>query len=219
MFCTQCGQQLLKDDRFCYACGAPVAPPPKRARLWPAALALVLIFALGFSVFLLAQPNTGMVNGSATPWFTVQNGVLYFNSELYTGSAELTVPETIDGQKVTAIADNCFSDCTGLVMIYLPATITHIGEGAFNGCSNLRGMKLPESLVSIGNYAFSGCVSLEAVCIPNTLKLIGGNLFDQCSKLVYFFYAGSLENWLNLPLGNLRPDSYVYCADGIYPAT
>lgn len=218
MVCSQCGHMLQDHNRFCDMCGAPAPTPKKRARLWPAALALLLIFSFGFGVFLLTRPVSGLSTDTTMPWFTVHDGVLYFDATRYTGGTELTVPEKINGQTVTAISEECFAYSSDLVIIYLPETVTHIGDAAFYGCSSLRGIKLPESLVSIGNYAFSGCVNLEAVCIPYTLEHIGANLFYNCHNLVYFFYPGSAEDWYKLPIGQIRQDSYVYCADGILPA-
>ena len=218
MFCSQCGHALQEQDRFCCMCGNPIPLPKRKARLWPAALALVLIFALGLSAFLLVRPQTGPVNDDTMPWFTLKNGTLYFDKTRYTGGSELTVPEQIHGQTVTNISDSCFEGCDQFTMIYLPENLQHIGESAFYGCTGLRGIKLPESLESIGSYAFGGCINLEAVCIPYSLEQIGGNPFYQCNKLVYFFYPGPAEDWYALPLGNLRSDSYVQCADGIYPA-
>ena len=193
------------------------APKPK-ARRWPAVLALVLIFALGFSIYLLSRPLTGPVTDETMPWFTLQNGVLYFDEAKYTGGSELTVPETINGQTVTAISDACFADCDQFVMIHLPNTITQIGDSAFYGCTNLRGMKLPESLTTIGSLAFGDCVNLEALCIPYSLTDIGDDPLYRCDKLHYFFYPGPLEDWYNLSLGDLQDNSYVHCADGVCPA-
>ena len=218
MLCTQCGQSLQDHNRFCPMCGTPAPAPQNKARRWPAVLALVLIFALGFSVFWLMRPDQGPVQDNATPWFTLQDGILYFDPARYTGGEELTVPDTIGGQTVTTISDNCFAYCDQLVIIHLPETVTTIGDSAFYGCSSLRGIKLPESLTSIGSYAFGGCVNLEAVCIPHALENFGDQLFSNCHKLVYFFYSGHIADWYALPLGNLQRDSYVYCADGIYPA-
>ena len=199
---------------------APVpepAPKPK-ARRWPAVLALVLIFALGFTIYLLHCPLTGPVTDETMPWFTLKNGVLYFDESKYTGGSELTVPEAIKGQTVTAISDECFANCDQFVMIHLPNSITKIGNKAFYGCTNLRGMKLPESVSSMGNYAFGDCWSLEALCIPHSLTDIGNDPLYRCDKLLYFFYPGPLEDWYDLPLGNLQDNSYVQCADGVYPA-
>ena len=222
MLCRQCGQELSPQDRFCNLCGTPVAVPRKKARLWPAVVTLVLIFAVGLSVFLLMRPDRAAtppaVSDEAAPWFTLENGVLYFDKNRYTGGSELTVPKSINGQIVTALAEECFAYCDALVMIYLPETLTSIGDSAFYGCSSLRGIRLPDRLLSIGDYAFGGCINLEAVCIPYSLRQFGESIYSNCHKLVYFFYPGPLSHWHRLSMGEIPDNSFVYCADGIYPA-
>ena len=217
MVCSKCGQAMPDENSFCTMCGAPLQPA-KKGRLWPAFLVLALIAVFGFGAFLLIRPAALPVQDAAAPWFSVSDGVLYFDQDLYTGSEQLTVPETVGGQTVTAISDRCFADCTELIIIHLPETVTSIGDSAFSGCSNLRGIKLPESLTTIGDSAFSQCIRLEAVCIPYSLKNIGDNLFSHCHSLSYFYYPGPLAEWYDLPFGQLPEDSSVYCADGIHPA-
>ena len=222
MNCEQCDLILQEQDRFCPDCGTPVVIPQKRARLWPAFLVLVLIFAFGFGVYLLSQPNHTVDNFIASddtmPWFTLENGVLYFDRSLYTGGSELTVPPAICGQTVTALSDACFAYCDDLVIIHLPETLLSIGDSAFYGCSSLRGIRLSETLRSIGDHAFDGCISLEAVCIPYSLQQFGDQLFRNCHKLAYFFYPAPRAYWNRLPIDSSPEDSFVYCADGIYPA-
>ena len=83
MNCSNCGQPLTEQDRFCDSCGEAVAVRRKRARLWPAFLMLALIFAFGFSVFLLNRPvkpvDKPTLNENIVPWFAIENGVLFFN--------------------------------------------------------------------------------------------------------------------------------------------
>jgi hypothetical protein len=47
------------------------------------------------------------------------------------------IPESIDGYKVTGIADNAFSCCTGLTEITIPESMEAIGSSAFACCQNL----------------------------------------------------------------------------------
>ena len=236
MFCIKCGQQLEDGDSFCCMCGhsvnpaapeeptaidippepeVPAGPKPKQRA---AVISLVLIFLVGLVVFLLFPTGSGPAQDAAMPWFSVEDGVLYFDQSLYTGSSTLVVPESISGQTVIAVSDGCFASCNNLADIQLPNTVSTIGSNAFSGCTDLRGIKLPESLTSIGSNAFSNCSNLEAVCIPYSLEAIGNDPFTGCSKLMYFFYPGPAEDWYDLPLGTIPENSYVYCADGLRPA-
>ena len=66
----------------------------------------------------------------------------------FTSATELTVPETINGQKVTAIeyaegaAAGAFQSCTTLKKVTLPSSVTKIGKGAFSECTSLTDINL-----------------------------------------------------------------------------
>lgn len=193
-------------------------PATKKPRQWLAIAVLALIFVFGLLVFMMTRTDSTPIVSNATPWFVLQDGVLYFDKDHYTGDTTLVVPETINGHAITALSDNCFANCTDLIYIQLPETILQIGDHAFYGCTNLRGVRLPETLVSLGDEAFGNCAGLEAVCIPYSLQNFGKNPFIGCDKLMYFFYPAPISYWYQLPLGEFPEDASVYCADGIYPA-
>ncbi len=216
MFCPVCGQPGEADGRFCCHCGAALTPPPKKGRLWPAALALLAIFSIGLGVFLLNRPQVNMVTDPAAPWFSLLDGELYFHEYAYRGSGVLTVPDTIGGQPVTAIGGSCFYDCDSLTAIHLPGTVTHIGPEAFSGCDALRAVELPESLLRLDSEAFFDCISLESVCIPDSLRHLGDELFSGCQSLSCIFYSGTLEEWKALGLYGIPKGTVLSCADGIY---
>lgn len=52
-------------------------------------------------------------------------------------TAELTIPDDIDGCPVTSIAYQAFQNCTNLTKVILPASLTSVSFAAFNGCTNL----------------------------------------------------------------------------------
>ncbi len=214
--CPSCGQAAENTDRFCFSCGAALTPPPKKGRWWPPVVALVLIFAIGLGVFLALRPEPLVTTDASMPWFTVRDGVLYFNNTLYTGGSELTVPSSIGGQAVTAIGDSCFAFSTQLTAIHLPEGITYIGTDAFWGCESLRGIRLPETVTAIGDYVFDDCYSLEAICLPAALTQFGSNMFADCYSLSYVFYSGSLAQWKALGIGEFAPGTILSCTDGLY---
>ena len=238
MFCTQCGSKIADSSRFCCLCGhrvrtlvspavnqyaedktVPFSDTPsafsseKKGRIWPPILILVILFGIGLSLFLCFR-TPAAVTDPAMPWFTVQDGTLYFNEGLYTGGAELTVPATLAGEKVKVISDGCFANSRRLIEVFLPESIEHIGDGAFAHCASLRGILVPESVKSLGSSVFYGCTKLEAVCIPYTVKTAGSDLFTGCEKLRHIFYPGPVESWKLLEIDMTGLNAHIYCHDG-----
>ena len=87
----------------------------------------------------------------------------------------ITIPELINGQPVTVIGHDVFSDVNSLREIIIPDSITVISERAFYGCNNLRKLSLPKSLLEIGAEAFCGCEKIESVSFPEKIE----NLIDS----------------------------------------
>ena len=94
----------------------------------------------------------------------------------YGGSGgALTIPSTIQGLPVTAIADNAFYGCTNLTSVTIPASVTSIGNQAFSGCSGLSGVSLPESfLTDIEYIGLTGQVAANTL-IQGVANNLGGN--------------------------------------------
>lgn len=160
-----------------------------------------------------AEPAVNLYS-EEMPWFSLADGILYFDGTKYTGGSQLTVPSQIGGADVTAIGDGCFRDCETLTAVYLPDTLKAVGEYAFSGCTALRAMDVPESVAFIGKGAFSNCTALEAVCIPGQMQHIGANAFDGCSCLRYVYFLGNFQDWTGLYRDFMDPDVVISCEDG-----
>lgn len=191
-----------------------IPPQTPKGRLWPPILALGLMVFIGLvAYFVFPRQST-----QATSCFYVDNGVLYFDDSLYTGSDELTVPAAVDGMTVTAISENCFADCDRLTTIILPETVTVIGDKAFAGCDALRGIYFPEGVLSVGNGALAQCPALEAVYFPETLTEIGDGCLDDCGALQYILFDGTYAQWRELYDGTFRSGVELHTSDGTYYA-
>lgn len=219
MTCPNCRNACADTDRYCFRCGTPLPetpPAPKSAR-WVPVLILILLSAIGIAVFFCTAPGKSGAHVSAdAPWFSIQNGVLYFDGSRYAGGGELTVPDRVDGEMVTALSDGCFRGCDDLTTVILPDTLTVIGRGAFAGCASMRGIYIPASVTGIGDSAFYGCTGLEAVCISPSVERIGQGAFENCNKLYYIFYLGTHEDWNELFAEFITPYTGVYCLDGSF---
>ena len=148
--------------------------------------------------------------------FAIEDGAGYFLADRWDGSPILTIPDTVDGQSVTAIGPGCFRDCEALTTIILPDAVTEICSEAFAGCSGLRGLYLPLGTTSIGADAFAGCISLEAICIPAQVDSIAPGCFDDCASLMYIIYEGSFEHWEALYDDYINPFTTAICIEGSY---
>ena len=96
----------------------------------------------------------------------------------------LTIPESIEGYTVTAIADYAFNNRSFLKEIILPETITSIGLYAF-AFSSITSINIPVGVTSIPEGAFSDCLYLKTV-----------------------YYSGTSEQWDNITVGDLN-DSFL----------
>lgn len=93
-----------------------------------------------------------------------------------TGLVNVSLPDTI-----SYITDETFSGCTSLKNINLD-NLEHIGTEAFHTCENLADVSFRDSGVGIGKWAFAGCDSLTELIIPKNSG-ISSNAFGGCLGL------------------------------------
>ena len=79
--------------------------------------------------------------------------------------------------------------------------VTSIGANAFVEFDAVTSVNVPESVKTIGEYAFSTMTSLETITLPAGLVSIGDYAFDGANNLKTVNYAGSVDDWGNVILG------------------
>jgi len=128
------------------------------------------------------------VGGSAfnnTPWYNnLPAGVVYIGKVLYAYKGTMpanTIITVTDG--TVSINASAFSNCTGLISVNIPASVTNIGNSAFSNCTDLTSINISEGVTSIGSSAFFNCSSLSSITIPASVTEIGGVAFRGCSNL------------------------------------
>ena len=96
----------------------------------------------------------------------------WYNSDtdtLYTTNDSFYIPKTLREVIITGgsfIQYGSFENCSNLISIIIPSSVTSIGDEAFNGCSSLTSIVIPNSVISIGKKVFAGCTSLETLTLP-----------------------------------------------------
>lgn len=122
-----------------------------------------------------AAPTTSPENN-----YGVSGGVI----TEYTGSeANVSIPQSVGGDKITAIGAGAFAGNTKIKSVSLPSGVTQIGQEAFADCTSLSSVSLPSSTKLIGIGAFYGCTALSSVSIPSGTETISDEAFAGCSAL------------------------------------
>lgn len=83
--------------------------------------------------------------------------------------------------EITEIKRYAFYNCSNLLDVSLPNSVTKIGDLAFSGC-NITNITLPDSVLEIGSLAFEYC-RLTSITIPNNVAKIGNKAFCYCTRL------------------------------------
>jgi len=134
--------------------------------------------------------NVSDLGGSRTISGSAGNAV-YTNNTKY-------VWLDLSSSNFISISQSAFSDCSRLIGIIIPASVTSIGNQAFQNCSNLTEITIPENVSSIGSEAFGGCNNLRNITI-NTDKVSNSSSNNWGSR----FPTSNLSITFNVDIGNL----------------
>ena len=84
---------------------------------------------------------------------------------------------------IKKVLPHSFENCTSMVDLYIPDTVTIIEDYAFSGCSNLRTIHLPSSIRRISKGMFYGCASLTKCFLSDEIEYIEDEAFKGCTML------------------------------------
>lgn len=176
-------------------------------------LCAVLSGIMAFSTFAVAVPITASAAESQESVSATYGDFEYTLEDDYTctitkyngSAANVTIPSTIYGNKVTRIRYSSFEENNNLMSVTIPNTVKEIGDSAFADCyslstvtfsnslksigdgafkkTNLKKVTIPNSVTEIGVYAFSGCENLSSLTLSNKLDRIDEYCFENCTSL------------------------------------
>lgn len=139
------------------------------------------------------------------------NGQTVLMGGLTTIEGELPIPETLNGNSITAITAEAFKGRTDIRRIVIPSSIRYISKSAFEGCVALEEVVfLGEGLLEVESDAFRNCPNLKTMIalsassytlrqrtvsnlsLPGTVTAIGEGAFADCALLVEFVLPNSV---------------------------
>ena len=127
-----------------------------------------------------SMANIGVGTFHRTPWYNNQpDGLVYAGKVAYNYKGTMPSNTSIsieDGS--LGIAGSAFRNCSDLISITIPNSVTIIGNLAFMNCSGLTSISIPNSVQSIGERTFQGCSSLIYVTIGSGVTSIESQAFD-----------------------------------------
>ena len=88
---------------------------------------------------------------------------------------------TFEGDNNINLGDYCFSQCTSLTKIELPAKQTTL-KYTFAKCTSLETVKIPKQATTLTG-TFMDCTALQNIVIPENVKTLDGKLFYNCKNL------------------------------------
>ena len=164
-------------------------------------LCAVLSGIMAFSAFTVAVPITASAaesqeSVSATYGdfeYTLENDYTCTITKYNGHAANVTIPSTIYGNKVTRIRYSSFEENNNLMSVTIPNTVKEIGDSAFANCYSLSTVTFSNSLKSIGDGAFKK-TNLKKVTIPNSVTEIDDSAFSGCENLSSLTFSNKLES-------------------------
>lgn len=132
----------------------------------------------------------------------------------YGKDTKLTVPDAIDGKKVTEIGADCFSAKQNLVEISIPEHVTRIHSDNFRDCSSLENIFVSEDN---GSFSSRDGVLMDKkqtsiLRVPERKSTVSGKGFEGVTRIGdYAFYGCKNIRQIEIPRGITEIGKYAFC--------
>ena len=155
-----------------------------KKRLTALIAAVVLIFA--------CIPSAGALTYNSYAYEVLADNTVKLTGYRDFKTADVFVPQAIDGMPVTVIGEGVFRSKTAITSVVIPESITEIQTFAFYDCTNLSEVIMGKGVKKLGTRCFTNCKALRAVNLQN-IEEIGESVFHNCTALEQLNMGSSLK--------------------------
>ena len=152
--------------------------------------------------------GTNAVNYNSASDVIIDSTVTYIQDYAFNADPSYTILnpnansniETVifySNSQCTTIGNYSFTNCTSLISINIPDSVTSIGEYAFYNCTSLTSINIPNGITIINDAVFGFMSNLTSITIPNSVKTIGDYSFTNCSSLISINIPDSVTSFGN----------------------
>ena len=170
---------------------------------------LILISALaGMGIMNIAKAQTSGTCGDNLTWQLTGSG----------NSLTLTISGDGEMYDYTIYSGGRPWDSykSNIKTVIIENRVTAIGECAFYQCSNLEFVTIPKSVVKLGYRSFFSCGNLTTITIPDSVTTIESGVFEACSNLTSINVNANNPNYSSDDgvLYNKLQDTLICCPAG-----
>ena len=105
-----------------------------------------------------------------------QQGKIFVVTGTTKDDVNLTIPSNVDGNTMSKIEPNSFTEMAKLKKVIIPGSIKVIGAYSFASCPLLKEVVIEEGVEVIEDWAFISC-SIDKIKLPKSIKSVGKNAF------------------------------------------
>lgn len=170
---------------------------------WFVSLLMVVVMMCACWTGAVAENERKMFTSGDYEYALLDDGTVEITK--YNGKAkELTIPNMLNGKKVTSIGEKAFSWCTSLTSISIPNSVTSIGDIAFWFCDSLTTITIPDSVAEIGANPFADCMNLQTISVSHNnpyFSITNSVLFRKADKCLICYPDGIKSETYTIPQG------------------
>lgn len=172
-------------------------------------IAWITVLAMAFSLTVIPAFSSAEVEGNYT-YSDNGDGSVTITKCAENARGKVTIPDTLGGKSVTAIADRAFYACNDIESITIPEGIKQIGKEAFMDCGSLMSVTLSSSIEKIGEGAFANCTSFNEMLFSAAnmnYSIIDNVLYEDDGATLHTYPAGYVKTFTGVASINAKEAS------------